>query len=398
MTMHDYRQDRRQDYGRRPRRRFLNLRMIIMLLIVAVVLGSVFGYSAVRNYYMHKFMAAMGVPPQTVSTMKAEISEWQSQLRAVGSLRAVRGADLSAQVGGIVSAVHFESGTEVAEGALLVELMAADDVAKLNALKASAALARITYNRNLAQLKAQAVSKQTVDADEQNLKSAEAQVAQQEALVGYKSIRAPFAGRLGIRQVDIGQYLSPGSPVVTLQSLDPIYFDFFMPQQALDVLQSGLPVTVETDTYPGVTFQGKVTAINPKVDADTRNVQVRASLDNTEGKLLPGMYANVTLRFGNPQPYVTVPQTAISYNPYGNLVYVVANQGNDPSGKPKLVASQKFVTLGETRGDQVAILSGIVDGDEVVTNGLNKLRNGIPVVVNNAVQPTNNPNPNPPNE
>jgi membrane fusion protein (multidrug efflux system) len=395
MTMHDY----TQDYGRRPaRRRFLNLRMVLMLILVALVLGGVFGFGTLRNIGMHKFMASAGVPPQTVSTMKAEISEWQPQMRAVGGLRAVRGADLSPQVAGTVSAVHFESGAEVQEGALLVELMAADDIARLNALKASAALARITYNRDLQQFKAQAISKQTLDADEQNLKSAEAQVAQQEALVAYKSIRAPFAGRLGIRQVDIGQYLSPGTAIVTLQELDPIYFDFFMPQQALDVLELGLPVSVETDTYPGVTFDGKVTAINPKVDLDTRNVQVRASLGNPDRKLLPGMYANVTLRFGTPQPYVTLPQTAISYNPYGNLVYVVANQGNDPSGKPKLVATQKFVTLGETRGDQIAILTGISDGEEVVTNGLNKLRNGIPVVVNNAVQPSNDPAPNPPNE
>jgi membrane fusion protein (multidrug efflux system) len=286
----------------------------------------------------------------------------------------------------------------VAEGTLLVELLQADDVAKLNALKATAALARITYNRDLQQLKAQAVSKQTVDADEQNLKNAEAQVAQQEALVAYKSIRAPFAGKLGIRQIDLGQYLSPGTAVVTLQALDPIYFDFFMPQQALDVLKNGLPVSVETDTYPGTAFTGAVTAINPKVDPDTRNVQVRATLRNPDHKLLPGMYANVTLRFGEPQPYVTLPQTSISYNPYGNLVYVVTNQGKDPQGKPQLVATQKFITLGETRGDQVAILTGVADGDEIVTNGLNKLRNGIPVIVNNTVQPSNDRNPTPPNE
>lgn len=376
----------------------MNRRMAIMLIAVGVVLGGVFGWHAFVNRMIANFMASRGVPPQTVSTMRAEISEWQPQMRAVGTLRAVRGADLSAQVSGIVSAVHFESGADVAEGTPLVELLAADDIAKLNALKASAALARITYNRNLAQYKAQAVSKQTVDADEQNLKSAEAQVAQQEALVGYKSIRAPFAGRLGIRQVDIGQYVSPGAPVVTLQALDPIYFDFYLPQQALDVLQPGLAVVVETDTYPGLTFEGTISAINPKVDPDTRNVQVRASLRNPDHKLLPGMYANVTVRFGEPQPYVTLPQTAISYNPYGNLVYVVANQGNDPAGKPRLVAAQKFVTLGETRGDQVAILTGVNDGDEVVTAGLNKLRNGIPVVVNNSVQPSNDAAPNPPNE
>lgn len=373
-------------------------RMVIMLIAVAVVLGGVFGFGAFRGIMIKKFMSSMGTPPQTVSTIKAGIAEWQSEMRAVGTLRAVRGTDLSAQVEGIVSAIHFDSGNEVEEGALLVELMAADEIAKLNALKASAALARITYERDRRQLQAQAVSKQTVDADEQNLKNAEAQVAQQQAMVEYKSIRAPFAGRLGIRQVDIGQYLSPGTPVVTLQALDPIFFDFLMPQQALDVLQVGQPVALETDTYPGRTFAGSIVAINPKVDPATRNVQVRAQLANPDRKLLPGMYASVNIRFGTPQPYVTVPQTAISYNPYGNLVYVVAEQGKDAKGNPQSVAQQKFVTLGETRGDQVAVLTGIADGDEVVTAGQNKLRNGIPVVVNNSVQPSNDPAPTPPNE
>jgi membrane fusion protein, multidrug efflux system len=373
-------------------------RMVIMLIAVAVVLGGVFGFGAFRGIMIKKFMASQGAPPQTVSTIKAEIAEWQQEMRAVGTLRAVRGADLSAQTSGIVSAIHFESGNEVQEGALLVELEAADEVAKLNALKASAALAKITYDRDRRQYEARAVSKQTVDADEQNLKSAEAQVAEQQAVVNYKSIRAPFAGRLGIRQVDIGQYLSPGAAVVTLQSLDPIFFDFLMPQQALDVLRVGQPIALETDTYPGRTFTGSITAINPKVDPETRNVMVRASLANPDRVLLPGMYASVNIRFGEPQPYVTVPQTAISYNPYGNLVYVVTEQGKDAKGNPTLTAQQKFVTLGETRGDQVAVMTGIKDGDEVVTAGQNKLRNGSPIIVNNTVQPANNPAPTPPNE
>jgi membrane fusion protein (multidrug efflux system) len=372
--------------------------MVIMLIAVAVVLGGVFGFGIFRGVMIKKFMASMGAPAQTVSTIKAEIAEWQPEMRAVGTLRAVRGTDLSAQVAGIVSAIHFESGNEVEAGALLVELEDADEVAKLNALKASAALARITYERDRRQLQAQAVSKQTVDADEQNLKNAEAQVAQQQALVDYNTIRAPFAGRLGIRQVDIGQYLSPGTAVVTLQALDPIFFDFLMPQQALDILQVGQPVALETDTYPGRTFAGSIVAINPKVDPATRNVQVRAQLANPDRKLLPGMYASVNIRFGTPQPYVTVPQTAISYNPYGNLVYIVAEQGKDAKGNPQSVAQQKFVTLGETRGDQVAVLTGLADGQEVVTAGQNKLRNGIPIVVNNSVQPSNDPAPNPPNE
>jgi membrane fusion protein, multidrug efflux system len=373
-------------------------RMVIMLIGVVVVLGGVFGFGTFRSYMVGKFMASRGVPPQTVSTIKADISEWQPEMRAVGTMRAVRGADLSAQVSGIVSEVHFESGSEVAEGTLLVKLQDADDAAKLQALKATAALAQITFNRDQQQFKAQAVSKQVLDTDEQNLKSAQAQVAQQQALVEYKSIKAPFAGQLGIRQVDIGQYLSSGTPVVTLQALDPIYFDFYVPQQALDVLKAGQGVALETDTYPGETFTGSITAINPKVDPATRNVQVRASLQNPDRKLLPGMYASVDIHYGAAQPYITLPQTAISYNPYGDMVYIVDHQGAGKDSKQPAIVHQKFVTVGDTRGDQVAIMTGVSDGDEVVTAGQNKLHNGSPIVVNNSVQPTNDASPNPPNE
>ena len=372
-------------------------RMVIMLIVVGVVLGGVFGYGAFYSYMTGKFMASRGIPPQTVSTAKADISEWQPEMRAVGTLRAVRGADLSAQVSGIVSEVHFESGSDVPEGALLVKLQDSDDVAKLNALKATAALAQITFNRDQQQFKAQAVSKQVLDTDEQNLKSAEAQVAQQQALVNYKAIKAPFAGQLGIRQVDIGQYLSPGAPVVTLQALDPIYFDFSVPQQALDVLKAGQAVALAVDTYQGETFNGTITAISPKVDPATRNVQVRASLDNPDHKLLPGMYASVNIHFGETQPYVTLPQTAISYNPYGTMVYIVDHQGATDPKKPAIV-HQKFITTGDTRGDQVAIMTGVNDGDEVVTAGQNKLHNGATIMVDNTVQPSNDAAPTPPNE
>ena len=373
-------------------------RMVIMLIGVAVILGGVFGYGTFYNRMVAKFMASRGIPPQTVSTIKADISEWQPEMRAVGTLRAVRGADLSAQVSGIVSEVHFESGSEVAEGALLVKLMDADDVAKLNALKATAALAKITYDRDTQQFKSQTISKQALDTDEQNLRNAEAQVAQQQALVNYKSIKAPFAGQLGIRQVDIGQYLSSGTPVVTLQALDPIYFDFSVPQQALDVLKTGQTVALETDTYPGQTFTGTISAISPKIDPATRNVQVRASLQNTDRKLLPGMYASVNIHYGEAQPYVTLPQTAVAYNPYGTMVYIVDHQGADKDSKQPAIVHQKFITTGDTRGDQVAIMTGVSDGDEVVTAGQNKLNNGSTIIVNNSVQPSNDAAPTPPNQ
>lgn len=373
-------------------------RMIIMLIAVGVVFGAVFGFEAFRASAIKKFLAAHGSPAQTVSTMKAAVEAWKPQLEAVGSLRAVNGANLSAQVSGIVSAIHFQSGSDVEKGALLLELMDADDIAKLRSLQANAALAQITYERDLKQFRAQAVSQQTIDVDEQNLKSLQAQVAEQQATVDYKRIRAPFSGHLGIRQVDLGQYLSAGTTIVTLQALDPIFVDFTLPQQALDKIKPGLPVTISIDTYPGQTFSGTITAVSPLIDTSTRNVQIRATIKNPDHKLLPGMFATVDIETGTPQRYITLPQTAIAFNPYGDTVYLVEQSGTDAQGKPELVAHQSFVTVGPTRGDQIAVLTGVKAGDTVVTSGQIKLRNGTRLIINNSVQPPNNPNPNPAEE
>lgn len=374
-------------------------RMIVMLLSLGIVLGAIFVFELVLiPRFKKQFLAAHANPPQTVSTMVATVQEWQPRIEAIGSLRAVRGADLSAQVGGIVSAVHFHSGADVAAGTLLVELSDGDDVAKLDALKAQAELARITYQRDRRQYQAQAVSKQVVDTDEQTLKSDRAQVAQQQAVVGYKKIRAPFAGRLGLRQVDLGQYLPPGTPVVTLQALDPIYVDFTIPQKQLAEVAVGQKVAVAIDTFPGRKFVGRITAINSKVDTATRNVQLRATIANPEHRLLPGMFATVEIDTGGEKKYVTLPQTAVTYNPYGSTVYLVDDEGKGANGKKRLVARQVFVTSGATRGDQVAILSGVKAGETVVTAGQMKLRNGSPLNIDNKVQPTDNPNPHPPLE
>jgi len=370
-------------------------RMIIMLVLTGLVLTAVFGFEAFKGVMIRKFMATLSNPPQTVSTMVAASTEWRSQIEAVGSVRAVNGANLSAQVAGTVSAVHFQSGADVKQGDLLLELESADDVAHLAALKATAALAQITYDRDRALVKTNAVSQQTVDTDEGNLKNAKALVAQQQALVDYKFVRAPFAGRLGIRQVDLGQYLAAGTAIVTLQQLDPIYVDFYAPQQSIAQLKVGQAATAKVDTYPARHFEGKILAINSLVDAATRNVLVRAEFVNKDGFLLPGMFATVDIDTGAPQKYVTLPQTAVAYNSYGDIVYLVEDKGKDANGKPQLVAQQTFVTTGATRGDQVAIVKGVKDGDTVVTAGQVKLRNGTPVLINNAVQPANDPNPKP---
>jgi membrane fusion protein (multidrug efflux system) len=245
-------------------------RMILMLAAVGLVLGLIFGFQVFKAKMIKQALAALSSPPQTVSTIQATEQEWRSQLEAVGSLRAVRGSDLSPQVAGTVSALHFDSGMDVKEGTLLVELASADDVAKLQSLKANSALAKLTYDRDLRQLNAQAVSQQTVDNDLQTWRSDEALVAQQQATLDYKLIRAPFAGHLGIRLIDLGQYLAAGTVMVTLQALDPIYADFYLPQQALDQVRVGQTVTVKIDTYPGKEFPGEISAIDARVDTATR--------------------------------------------------------------------------------------------------------------------------------
>ncbi|HEX9461852.1 MAG TPA: efflux RND transporter periplasmic adaptor subunit [Alphaproteobacteria bacterium] len=373
-------------------------RMIIMLIGVGVVLGLVFGFQAFKAKMIQKAMAGLANPPQTVSTTVAKPDQWQQRLEAVGSLRAVNGADLSLELAGIVDNITFNSGDDVPGGAVLVQLRANDDIAKLHSLEASAELARITMERDQKQFRVQAVSQAQLDTDAANLKSAIAQVNEQQAVINKKTLRAPFAGHLGIRQVDLGQYLTAGTMVVTLQSLDPIYVDFFLPQQALDQLSVGQPVAAKVDTYPGQNFAGEISAINPKVDAATRNFQARATIKNPDHKLLPGMYATVGITIGAPQRYVTLPQTAITFSSYGDTAYIVDNKAAPGSAQPQLVARQTFVSTGPTRGDQVAVLKGINEGDTVVTAGQVKLRNGSPVIVNNTVQPSNDPDPHPSEE
>ena len=271
---------------------------------------------------------------------------------------------------------------------MLLKLRSDDDVAKLESLQATADLNQITYDRDQKQFKIQAVSQANLDTDVANLKNAKAQVAQQQAILDKKMLRAPFAGHLGIRTVDLGQFLSAGTAIVTLQALDPIFLDFFVPQQAVAQVQVGQKVAIKIDAYKDRTFAGEIAAINPRVDASNRNVQIRAALQNADRKLIPGMYATVDITTGAPHSYVTLPQTAITYNPYGDTVYIVDSKGTDAGGKPTLTARQTFVTTGATRGDQVAIVKGVNDGDMVVTAGQIKLHNGSPVVIDNSITPT----------
>ncbi|GGF27759.1 MexH family multidrug efflux RND transporter periplasmic adaptor subunit [Aliidongia dinghuensis] len=368
-------------------------RMIIMLVLVGVVLGGIFGFEAFRAKMIKQFLAGFGKESQTVAAVTAGMQEWQPQLKAVASFRAVNGADLSLEVSGIVDQIEFKSGDEVKAGTPLLTLRADDDVAKLHSLEAVAELARITYERDQKQFKVEAVSQQTLDSDAANLKNDLALAEQQRAIVAKKTVKAPFDGRLGIRQVDVGQYLNAGTTIVTLQALDPIFVDFTLPQQAFSQLKLGQKVTAQVDSYPGQSFDGELIAVDPKVDASTRNLQIRAAFKNPDRKLLPGMFATALIDTGAPEDFVTLPQSAITYNAFGSTVFLVEQKGKDDKGQALLQVRQTFVTTGDTRGDQVAVLKGVKQGDQVVTAGQVKLRNGSPVVVNNSVMPTADANP-----
>ncbi len=372
--------------------------MARMLIIVGILLGLIFGYKAFGNYMMHKYMSANSMPPMTVSAMSVHYSEWQSKINATASINAINGVDVTTEVAGIVQSIQFKPGSSVKFGDLLVQLNADSDIAQLNSLQANANLAKITYHRDKEQYAAEAISKQTLDAAEADFQSKTAQVDQQDALVAKKTIRAPFTGRLGISAIDLGQYLNPGNKIVSLQSLDPIYADFYIPQQQLTLLKMNDPVTLTSDSFHGKIFSGRITTIEPKVDPATRNVEVEATIANPQQQLLPGMFATLNINIGSPQKYLTLPQSAISFNPYGDLVYIVKQNGTDKAGKPLLVAEQKFVTLGDTRGDQVAILSGLNAGEQVITSGQLKLNNNSPIIINNSVVPSDNPNPTPVDE
>jgi membrane fusion protein (multidrug efflux system) len=332
-------------------------------------------------------------PAPVVSSITVQVEPWQPNVEVVGSFSASEGADLAVEASGIVEQVYFDSGGEVSTGVPLVRLRTTDETARLHTLEANADLAAATHTRNQRLLEIQGISTAELETSEAALKSAQAQVAEQRAIIERKVVRAPFVGELGIRQVNVGQYLSPGTVIATLQALDPIHFDFYIPQQTLGQLEVGQSVSIHVDGYTNTTFKGEVVTIEPKVDQATRNIAIRAVVENEDRRLLPGMYATASIVTGTPQEYLTVPQTAITFNPYGNTVYRVEEVTEE--GETHFIATQTFVTTGGTRGDQITILSGLSPGDEIVSAGQFKLQNGMTIEINNSVQPTNDPNPRP---
>jgi membrane fusion protein (multidrug efflux system) len=364
-------------------------RMILMLAAMTVLVGGVIGFKLFGRHMMNVALANQKPPPVTVSTAEAHALEWRPTLHAVGTFVATQGIIVSAQLDGAVTQIAFEPGASVAAGQLLVQQDVSAETAQLESAEAAAKLASLALER-AKQLRAEGSNAQSdLDAATASSQQTRAAVAAIRSTIEKKTLRAPFAGRAGIRQVNLGQFLRSGAAVVSLQALDPIFFNFTLPQQNAARIHVGQPVSVTVDAFPGELFAGAISATNPNVDEATRTLQVQATLENRAGRLQPGMFGSVDVELPVAEKVVTVPLAAIVYNPYGNAVYLVEN--SQESGGP--VARQQFVQTGATRGDQVAILKGVEAGATVVTAGQLKLRNGASVVVNNTVVPASSAAP-----
>jgi membrane fusion protein, multidrug efflux system len=369
-------------------------RMLLMLGLMAVAIG---GLGFVKFKQVETAIAkgaSFQPPPEAVTTVVAKQDKWPATLNVIGTMAAVQGVTVSADLPGTVEKINFESGKWVKAGDVLVELDTRQERAQLAAMEAQRDLASINFGRLQQLVKEGVVARTEFDNATAQQKATEAQVAEIRATIARKTIRAPFSGILGIRQVNLGQYLSAGQAVVPLQSLNPIYANFGIPQQIASKVRAGSLLRITSDETPGLQFTGRVTAIDSVVDESTRNVQVQATLANPGGKLRPGTFVQVALVTGAERPVIALPASAINFAPYGDSVYVVS-QMTDPKGKTYQGVRQRFVKVDGSRGDQVAVVSGVKPGDQVVSSGVFKLRNGAAVVINNEVQPENNPAPQP---
>jgi membrane fusion protein, multidrug efflux system len=338
--------------------------------------------------------ASFQMPPEAVTTVLAKSEEWPASVQSIGTVEAVHGVTVAADLPGLVSRIEFESGKKVRAGDVLVRLDTRQEQAQLASAEAQRSLTTVNFERMKGLREKGITSQAEYDKAAAEQKQAVAQTGETRASIGRKTIRAPFTGVLGIRQVNLGQYLKAGDPIVELQSLDPIYVNFAVPQQQLGDLRVGAEVGVTAQGIEKSAAKGKITAINSIVDEATRNIQVQATLANPEGKLRPGMFVEAQVITGGGAPVVALPGSAINYAPYGNSVFIVGEmKGKD--GKAYSGVRQQFVKLGGSRGDQVAVITGVKAGEEVVTSGVFKLRNGAAVLVNNKVQPSNNPAPKP---
>lgn len=370
--------------------------MFLMLLCVALAVAGI-AYAKFRQVQAAIAMGkSFAPPPAAVTTTIVTPQTWEPSLRIIGTLKAVQGVSISTDLPGIVAEIAFDSGKSVQKGDLLVQLSSDQERAQLAAAQARRDLARLDARRKRDLQAQNAASISERDAADAELRRAEAACEEVDALLARKRITAPFTGILGIRQVNLGQFLNPGAPIATMHSLDPIHVQFNLPQQQLAFAANGRPLKVFTEDHPELGRDGVVTASDSQVNENSRSITIEGTLPNKDNALRPGMFVNVEMPLPKEQDVLVVPASAISYAPYGDSVFVVKD-GTAPDGTPNKTASQQFVKLGQNRGDQIRVLSGLAPGDEVVTSGVFKLRPGAPVQVNNQVQPPSEAAPKPPN-
>ena len=372
-------------------------RILLSLLGLLIVIAILAGIKGLQIFKMVGTGKSFTPPPETVTTAQAHPESWETTLPAVGSLEAVQGVTIAAELPGKVAHIAFVPGSQVQAGSILLQQDTSSEEAQLRAAEAEAALAKVNFERLRLLVATDAVSKAVYDDGEAKHKQAVAQADTIRATIAKKTIRAPFSGRLGIRLVNLGQILKEGEPIVSLQAMDPIFINFMLPQQELARIQPGFAVRITSDALPGQTVTGKITAINPQADNATRNVRVQATATNKEERLRPGMFATVAVALPGKNQVLAIPATAVLPAPYGDSVFVVEGKKNEKTGKPDQVVRQQFVRLGEKRGDFVAIASGLKAGATVVSTGVFKLRNGQSVVVDNALSPKFSLHPKPDN-
>lgn len=369
-------------------------RIFLTTVVALAVFAAIFGYKSYTLKKTRAAMAAMRPAPAAVTSAIATAESWREALTAVGTVESFQGVTLRSEIEGRILRIAFESGARVKEGDVLIELEASNELAQLRSFEAAAKLAAASLARERDLRRTNTNTAVELDTAEATHAQALAGVENIKATLAKKRIVAPFSGRLGIRQVNLGQFLNKSDAIVSLESVDPAYVDFALPQQELPRLKPGLTVSVTVDAFPGRTFEGKIEAINPRVSDVTRNVRVRAIVANPDEALRPGLFAQVAVQLPAERAVLQLPSTAIVYSPYGNSVYVVIEKAAT-DGTKQLVVEQRFVTIGPKRGDQVAVVKGLKAGDQVVTAGQMKLRNGAPVTINNAVVPANSPTPKP---
>lgn len=365
----------------------MKTRIFFAVLCVLLLVGILAGIKTLQIRRMLDQKSKFILPPEVVTTAESELQTWNSTIHAVGTLTAVQGVTVSTEIAGKVASIAFIPGSKVKAGELLIQQDTSTERAQLRAAESAEFLAKLNLDRYTKLLADQNIAQAVYDKADAQYKEAKAQVDAIRAIINKKNIHAPFSGRLGIRLINLGQMLNENDPIVSLQSMDPIFVDFQIPQQQIHALKKGFTVLINSDTLPDQTIKGVITTINPEVDSATRNIRVQATVANAEEQLRPGLFVNVEVLLPEEQKVVVIPATSVLYAPYSDSVFLLKTEKNDQTGKAETVLNQQFIRLGEKRGDFVAVTSGLKEGETIVSTGVFKLRNGQKAVVNNELAP-----------